>query len=48
MKWQGYNEKAAERMNGFVVRIINSRSILVLIALAAMVVVAAATNKWGG
>ena len=48
MKWQGYEKKATDKVNGLVIKVTNSRSIFVMVALAALVVVAAATNKWGG
>ena len=48
MKWQGYNEKASDRVNKFVVKVQNSRSILVMAAVTALIVVATAGSKWGG
>lgn len=48
MKWQGYNDKAADRVNNFFVKIQNSRSILVTIAVTALVILATSTSKWGG
>lgn len=48
MKWKGFEKKATEKVNGFVIKAVNSRSIFVMLALAALVVAAAATNKWGG
>lgn len=48
MKWQGNNEKAAQRVNGLIIRVMNNRSLLVLAALAAVIVAATASFKWGG
>jgi hypothetical protein len=48
MKWQGHNEKAADRVTDFVVKVFKGRSILVLTALTAVIVTAAASHKWGG
>ena len=48
MKWHGYNEKAAERVSKVYFKVVNSRSIFVLGALTALIIVAAASAKWGG
>jgi len=47
MKWQGF-EKSAEKANKFVISVRHSRSILVIAAVTALIIVAAATAKWGG
>lgn len=48
MKWQGYNNKAAEKVNGLVAKVVSNRTGYILVTLAALIVVAAASNKWGG
>tara|TARA_B100000614_G_scaffold8871_2_gene8045 strand:- start:155 stop:301 length:147 start_codon:yes stop_codon:yes gene_type:complete len=48
MKWEGYNDKAADRMNDVLAKVFKGRSLLVLTALTALVVTAAASWKWGG
>lgn len=48
MKWQGHNGKAAERVSNFAVRVLNSRSMVVLTVIAVLVLVASASWKWGG
>ncbi|MFA7566362.1 MAG: hypothetical protein WCY01_04995 [Alkalispirochaeta sp.] len=48
MKWQGYNEKAADRVNKLFIKAQTSRSILVMIAVTALVVIATSSSKWGG
>ncbi|MEX2444692.1 MAG: hypothetical protein WD492_13880 [Alkalispirochaeta sp.] len=48
MKWQGYNEKAADRVNDAIARVFKGRSIVVLTGLVAVIVTAAASMKWGG
>lgn len=48
MKWQGFGSTAGERVNKMVISARHSRSILVIAAVTALIVVAAATMKWGG
>lgn len=48
MKWQGYNEKVADRVNGVVFKMLHNRSVFMLISLAAVILVAVAGEKWGG
>ena len=47
MKFGGYNEKAAERVNQFVAKLVGYRSLFVLLALASLVLAAGADNKFG-
>lgn len=48
MKWKGYGEKATDRVTKSYVKVINSRSILVTIAVTALIVLATASSKWKG
>lgn len=48
MKWQGFGSTAGERVNKFVITVRHSRSILVIAAVTALIIVAAASAKWGG
>lgn len=48
MKWQGHNPKAVDRVNKTVIKIQNSRSVLVMAAVTALIILATASNKWGG
>lgn len=48
MKWKGSSQKAVDSANNFVIKVQNSRSILVTVAVAALVILATSSYKWGG
>ncbi len=48
MKWQGYNEKAAERVTDAITKVFGTRSFYTIVTLAALAAVLAATVKWTG
>ncbi|MFP3960402.1 MAG: hypothetical protein ACLFUX_09555 [Spirochaetaceae bacterium] len=48
MKWQGFGSTTGERVNRFVIKVRHSRSVLVLAAVTALIIVATASFKWGG
>ena len=47
MKFGGYNEKAAVRVNAFFGKLVGHRVLFVLLALASLVLAAAADSKFG-
>ena len=47
MKFGGYNEKAAERVNAFFAKLVGHRVLFVLLALASLVLAAGADHKFG-
>ncbi len=48
MKWQGYDEKAADRVNKVVAKVVGSRAFYTIVALASLAMVLAASFKWRG
>ena len=50
MKWQGFDNttSAGDKVNKMVVSLKHSRSMLVIAAVTALIIVATASFKWGG
>jgi len=48
MKWNGYSEKAVDKVNKSYIKAINSRSILVTLGVAALIVLTSSSCKWTG
>jgi len=48
MKFEGYNEQAAERVNKLMSKVITSRAFFLMLALASLILVAGANNKFTG
>ena len=47
MKWGKHSEKATERLEKFVVRLLSTKGLYVLLALAAFLLLSSASEKWG-
>ena len=47
MKWGKYSEKATERVEKFVARVLSTKGLYVLLALAAFLLLSNASDKWG-
>ena len=47
MKWGKASDKAVERVNKFIVKLATSKGFYVLLALAALLLLSSANDKWG-
>ncbi len=47
MKWGKVSDKAVERVERFVVRVLGPRGLYILLALAAFILLSGAHDKWG-
>ncbi|MFW6388106.1 MAG: hypothetical protein ACOC0B_02415 [bacterium] len=48
MKWEGYNDKAAERVTNAITKVFGSRSLYTIVTLAALATLLVASVKWSG
>lgn len=48
MKWEGYNDKAAERVTNAITKVFGSRSLYTIVTLASLAMVLVASVKWSG
>lgn len=47
MKWGKHSEKATERVERFVARVLSTKGLYVLLALATLLLLSSANDKWG-
>ncbi|TVQ22766.1 MAG: hypothetical protein EA383_15120 [Spirochaetaceae bacterium] len=48
MKWEGYNDKAAERVTNSITKVFGPRILYTLVTIATIAMVLVANNKWTG
>ncbi len=48
MKWEGYNDKAAERVTKSITKVFGPRILYTLVTIATIAMVLVASNKWTG
>ena len=48
MKWGKHSDKAVERVERFVARVFGVKGLYILLALAALLLLSSASDKWAG